>query len=97
MNEKKYKWSQWGQYGLKRCGFASYIQIMEWITELGKDAAKCLKSSDKKHAVYAMKLYDDEGNIEEFRLYSEAYKTDDELDEISRRYPQSILYVAHKR
>ena len=95
-NEKEFKWSQWDQTGMIRCGIAPYKQIMQWMRELGMEAKEAVKHSEKNHAVYGVKKHDDIGRITEIRLYCEAYLDDAELDVISKLYPMDTLYVAHK-
>lgn len=91
------KWTQWSpELGMYRCGRANYDQLMRWMVDLGKDAAKCLREQDKPHAVYGRKIYDDQGEIVEIRFYSNTYLDDDELDERARACGHDLLYVAHK-
>lgn len=96
MNEREFKWSQWGPEGMICCGIAKYKEIMKWIQNLGLEAKKCLACSDKNHAVYGMKIHDDIGRITEIRLYCEAYVDDIELEAITRGQPMNTFYVAHK-
>ena len=96
MNERVFKWSQWDKGGMIRCGEAKYKDIMKWMQELGLDAKKCLKGSDKNHAVYGRKIHDDTGRLIEVRLYCNGYVDDIELEAITRGQPLDTFYVAHK-
>ena len=91
------KWSQWTpESGMIRCGRANYDQLMKWLTDLGRDAASCLREQDKPHAIYGLKIYDDQDQIVEIRFYANCYATDDELDEIAKLHPHDLIYAAHK-
>lgn len=90
------KWSQWDSTGMIRCGERDLKELMEWVKTLGMDAAKCLKTQDKPHAIYARKIYDESGKLAEVRLYCNAYLDDEELELVDSECPHDILYVAHK-
>lgn len=92
----KVKWSQWDSTGMIRCGERELSEIMKWVKSLGLDAAKHLKSQDKPHAVYARKIYGESGNLEEVRLYCNAYLDDEELELVSETNPKDIFYVSHR-
>ena len=97
MIEKNLKWTQWSKsLGMIRCGYTDYEMAMLWLTDLGKEAKECLKKSDKPHAVYGRKMYDDNGNLIEIRYYCDTYMTDEELNKASQDVGHDILYVAHK-
>lgn len=92
------KWSQWSaMYGMERCGRADLTTIMEWMSNIGKEAAACVKVNEKPHAVYGRKIYNEHDGIEEVRFYRECYMTDDELDATIMASPHDVFYVAHKR
>lgn len=94
---KQIKWEQWDKNsGLIRCGFAEQKKIMEWLRELGKDAHRCLLMQEKSHAVYGMKIYDENDNVEEIRLYCNTYMDDDELNDCIMNHPRNVFYTAHK-
>ena len=93
---KEMKWSQWSYaYGMERCGVNDYNTIMAWMRDYGLDAKKELSRQDKPHAVYGMTVHKD-GELVEIRFYREAFKTDDELDEIARKFPGETIYACHK-
>ena len=93
---KMIRWSQWSpNEGIIRCGEKDLQTLMKWMTDLGEDAHRCLKSSDKAHAIYGRKIYDGE-EISEIRFYVDTYVDDDELDDLSRKHKNDMLYVAHK-
>lgn len=96
-DEEKFKWSQWSpDEGMIRCGIASYHQIMIMMQELGADAKRCVKKSDKPHAIYGMTVHDFMGRITEIRLFADNYVSDGELEAIAKGHPLNTLYVAHK-
>lgn len=89
------KWTQWNNNGMTRCGEKDYKTVMGWMGQLGLDAKRCVKNSDKPHALYGRTIHEN-GKLEEIRFYCNVYLSDDELDEISRKFPNETLYVAHK-
>ena len=90
------KWSQWSpQWGMVRSGVAPLDKLMERMTELGREAAKCLAQQDKPHACYGRKLYNEAGDLVEVRFYSNVYWTDEQMEE-STKYRDSYYYVVHK-
>lgn len=93
---REIKWTQWGSKELFRCGKAEYKTIMEWMRSLGADAKKCVSRNEKDHALYGRTVHDENGRLTEIRFYCNVYLTDEELDEISRKFPHDTLYVAHK-
>lgn len=94
----KIKWSQWDRdAGLIRCGWMEYRELLRTISELGADAARCLQQQGKRHAVYARKIYQDNGQLDEVRLYCNLYLNDSELDKIARDHPRDVFYTAHAR
>lgn len=96
--ERKIKWTQWSTaLGMIRSGYTDYQMAMLWMTDLGKEARECLKKSDKPHAVYGRKMYNDADELIEIRYYCDTYMTDDELDKTSREIGHDLLYVAHKQ
>ena len=97
MAEKNIKWSQWSEaFGMMRCGYTDYKTAMRWMTNLGKEAKEALKKSDKAHAVYGRKMYNEDDELIEIRYYCGTYMDDDELDKTSRKIGHDLLYVAHK-
>ena len=89
------KWTQWSAAGMVRCGEKELHELMKDLRELGRDAARCLKTQEKPHAVYGRKMYEN-GKLKEIRLYCDTYMTDEELEDIDHRTAPDILYVAHK-
>lgn len=89
------KWTQWSSAGIIRCGEKELNELMKDLRELGLDAARCLKTQEKPHAVYGRKMYEN-GKLKEIRLYCDTYVTDEELEKIDREIVPDILYVAHK-
>lgn len=96
MNTTELKWSQWSPNGMLRCGRATHDKLMKWMVDLGKDAKKCLSEQEKEHAVYGMKIYDENDRLSEVRFYADTYMTDDELTEVTKKMPRNVFYVAHK-
>lgn len=97
MSTAELKWSQWTpSEGMIRCGRADYQTIMKWMVDLGKEAKKCLSAQEKEHAIYGMKIYDENDNLAEVRFYANTYMNDDELAETTNKMPRNIFYVAHK-
>ena len=95
MSMKKIRWTQWSPTGMVRCGEKELIELMKDLRELGLDAARCLKTQEKPHAVYGRKMYEN-GKLKEIRLYCDTYVTDEELEKVDRKIAPDILYVAHK-
>lgn len=81
---------------MTRCGARDIKTLMSWMTEIGKDAKSYLKYHENRHAIYGRKMYDDDGKLLEIRFYQDTYMTDKELDEITRKCPHDVFYVAHK-
>lgn len=95
MSMKKIRWTQWSPAGMIRCGEKDFAELMKDLRALGIDAARCLKTQEKPHAVYGRWMYEN-GKIKEVRLYCDLYVTDEELEDIDRKTAPDILYVAHK-
>lgn len=89
------KWTQWTLDGMIRCGEKELIALLKDVQILGQDAARCLKTQEKPHAIYGRKMYEN-GKLKEIRLYCGTYVTDEELEKIDREIAPDILYVAHK-
>ena len=89
------KWTQWSPAGMIRCGEKELNELMKELRELGRDAARCLKTQEKPHAIYGMKMYEN-GKLKEIRMYCDTYVTDDDLKRIDRFVAPNILYVVHK-
>lgn len=89
------KWTQWSAAGMIRCGEKELHELMKDLRALGMNAARCLKTQEKPHAIYGRKMYEN-GKLKETRLYCDTYMTDEELEDIDRRTAPDILYVAHK-
>ena len=89
------KWTQWSPAGMIRCGEKELHELMKDLRELGMDAARCLKTQEKPHAIYGRKMYEN-GKLKEIRLYCDTYVTDEELEKIDREIAPDIMYVAHK-
>lgn len=95
---KEIKWTQWTPTeGLIRCGFNEYKTLMDWMRDLGHDAARCLERQEKPHAVYGRIIRNEAGEIDEIRFYADTYMTDEELDKISKDTSPDYLYAVHKR
>lgn len=79
-----------------RCGFNDYNTLLKWMTDLGRDAKKCLFNQAKNHAVYGRKIYSGNNELSEIRLYCDVYMTDEELDNAIMDNPHDVFYVMHK-
>lgn len=93
---KEIKWEQWSPSGLVRCGFKDLKTLKTWLTEIGKDAKRCVRTHEKAHAVYGRMIYDEQDNPVEMRFYMDTYMTDEELGKTVMDNPRDVFYVAHK-
>jgi len=69
MTDRWIRWSQWGDGGMLAFGQMPVKEVDRWLREFGDRAKEIMDSTGADHVVYGMKLYDDDGSLEEVKFY----------------------------
>lgn len=89
------RWSRWTDAGMVEFGQGPLNKLEESIREFEQDAKKVLEDTGADHVVYAVKYYDDNGELDEIRFYM-IPMTDEEFQKDVAGKPGIRVYALHK-
>jgi len=89
------RWSHWTDAGMVEFGQGPLNKLEESIREFEQDAKKVLEDTGADHVVYAVKYYDDNGELDEIRFYM-IPMTDEEFQKDVAGKPGIRVYALHK-
>lgn len=65
------RWSWWDEGGMVGVGQMPTRDMQKHLREFELAAKKILEDTGADHVVYGMKIYDDDGELEEIRFYKQ--------------------------
>lgn len=89
-------WSRWSDAGMVEFGQGPLNKLEESIREFEQEAKKVLEDTGADHVVYAVKYYDDNGELDEIRFYM-IPMNDEEFDKDVASKPGIRVYALHKK
>ena len=90
------RWSRWTDQGMVEFGQGPLNKLEESIPEFEREARKVMEETKADHVVYAVKYYDDSGELEEIRFYMTPM-TDKEFQKDVASMPGVRVYALHSR
>lgn len=90
------RWSHWTDAGMVEMGQGPLNKLEESIREFEQEAKKVLEETGADHVVYAVKDYDDDGELDEIRFYMIAMD-DEEFQKDVASKPGLRVYALHKK
>ena len=88
-------WSQWTDQGMVNFGQMQIRDVAKNIREFGKKAFEILKNTGADHVVYAVKEYDNDGDLDEVRFYLAPF-TDEDFQKDVAKIKGCTIYAVHK-
>ncbi|MBR3973035.1 MAG: hypothetical protein IKJ99_03675 [Oscillospiraceae bacterium] len=90
------KWTQWESGGCIGIGQMPGREVEKNLQEFEKQAAKVLKETGADHVVYGMKLYDEDGELEEVKFYMVPID-DEKFQKDVASLSGCVIYALHAR
>lgn len=94
-NDGWVRWSQWADGGMIGMGQMPRSSVGFNIREFEEEAKKLLKKTGADHVVYAIKHFDDGGDLEEVRFYQQPMD-EEEFERTVAKMPGVQVYALHK-
>lgn len=89
------RWSHWADQGMTEFGQGPLNKLEESIQEFEREARKVMDETGADHVVYAVKYYDDDGELDEIRFYM-IPMSDEEFQKDVAGKPGIRVYALHK-
>ena len=90
------KWTQWGDIGVISSGEMRHSEVQGYIRNFEQAAKTTLDTTGAAHVVYARKLFDENGKLEEVRFYLHPM-TEEEFDRNVATLKHNQVYALHRR
>ena len=94
-NDGWVRWTQWGDHGIIGFGQMPLKNVAQEIRRFGEQAAKVLKETGADHVVYAIKEYEDDGDLYEVKFYMLAMSDEDFQKRVATLKGVTV-YAVHK-
>lgn len=89
------KWTQWEACGMTHFGQMRVKDVDGHLREFAKQARKVMDDTGADHVVYGMKLYDEDGDLEEVKFYM-APMTDEIFQSDVATLDDCVIYALHR-
>lgn len=88
--------SQWSDAGMVAFGQMPKLDMQGRLREFEVEAKKLLKKTGADHVVFGVKLFDDDGRLEEIRFYLKPMD-DAEFERSVANLPGCQVYALHRK
>lgn len=90
------RWSQWDGGGMVGVGQMPLRSVPEQLRKFGEAAMGVLVATGADHVLYGVKLYDDDGELDEVKFY-QLPMSEEEFEKDVASIPGVVVYALHKR
>lgn len=90
------RWTQWTSSGMVNFGQMRRADIQKQIARFEKKAREVLKETGADHVLYGVKVYDDNGKLEEVRFYMEPMDEDRFEKDVANK-KGVLVYALHAK
>ena len=94
-NDGWVRWSQWEQCGMTGFGQMPVKNVDGHLREFAKKAKEVMSETGADHVVYGLKLYDDDGDLEEVKFYMLPMSDDDFQSDVAS-LKGCAIYALHR-
>lgn len=94
-NDGWVRWFQWDNGCMINFGQMRVKEVDGHLREFAKEARKVMEETCADHVVYGMKLYDDDGDLEEVKFYMVPMNDSDFQSDVAS-LKGCVIYALHR-